>query len=71
MRNRPCPILIRASGFCMACDSRFTDELVLRYPDRALPCGYADFEVRHLHDAQPPQKRAIPPAGQQAKDRLT
>lgn len=40
--------LLRTSGTCLACDSRFTDELVLALPARAVPGGWAYVELRHV-----------------------
>jgi hypothetical protein len=40
--------LVRTSGTCCRCDSRFVDELVVRVPSRALPGGFPYIELRHL-----------------------
>jgi hypothetical protein len=39
---------VRATGFCVACDHRFTNEEVLRLPCDWLPGRYAYLEPRHL-----------------------
>ena len=39
---------VRATGFCIACDSRFSNELVARIRSRAAPSGWAYIELRHL-----------------------
>jgi len=40
--------IVRASGFCIVCDFRFTDEVVLRFREPALPGGWGYVETRHL-----------------------
>jgi hypothetical protein len=57
--------LVRATGVCCACDSRFRDELVLAVRDRRMPAGVVYLELRHvlappfprLSQAQPPRRR--------------
>lgn len=44
----PTAELVRTSGFCSACDSRFTDELAYRFPAVDRPDGVALVEARHL-----------------------
>ena len=57
--------IVRASGVCSTCDSRFRDELVLRIPESCVPGGYIYIELRHLHEAArtgpPDRKLARPP----------
>ena len=43
--------LVRTSGFCVWCDSRFTDELVWRVPHTAVPGGVVYVERRHVESA--------------------
>jgi len=43
--------LVRTSGFCVWCDSRFTNELVWRIPHTAFPGGAVYVEQRHLKNA--------------------
>jgi hypothetical protein len=42
--------LVRASGYCAACDFRFTNEVVARFPSPESPGGYAYVELRHLEE---------------------
>jgi hypothetical protein len=48
--NQPTLIaeIVRASGYCTACDFRFTDEVVARFPSPGSPAGYAYVELRYL-----------------------
>ena len=43
--------LVRASGLCVSCDTRFTDELVWRVADSAAPGGVVYVERRHVEPA--------------------
>jgi hypothetical protein len=43
--------IVRATGLCVICDFKFIDEVVARYPDRAMPGGWAYIELRHLGPA--------------------
>lgn len=49
----PQPEIVRASGFCCLCDSRFSEELVLRFQEPALPGGWGYIELRHLEEPSP------------------
>jgi hypothetical protein len=40
--------IVRASGLCCRCDSRFTDELVVALSDSRVPGGVVFVELRHL-----------------------
>jgi hypothetical protein len=40
--------LVRATGMCIACDSRFRDELAARIQSPCAPSGWAYIELRHL-----------------------
>jgi hypothetical protein len=40
--------LVRASGLCAWCDSRFINEIVWRIPDSAIPGGVLYIESRHF-----------------------
>jgi hypothetical protein len=42
--------LVRATGFCCVCDSRFKDAFVVRYLNSSMPGGWAYVEPRHLRD---------------------
>jgi hypothetical protein len=44
--------LVRATGICARCDSRFTDQIVARYPAPSLPTRVAYVELRHLDAAE-------------------
>jgi hypothetical protein len=50
MRCRPFleGTVVRATGFCVHCDSWFRDAWVLKYRDAALPGGWAYCECWHL-----------------------
>ena len=52
------PAIVRASGVCIACDSTFCDELVVRYRDSATPSGWALLELRHLRPGRDSAPRA-------------
>src|SRR4051812_43510767 len=54
--------ILRTSGFCCMCDSRFSDELVLAVPDDALPTGWAYYELRHLPQGRGFSRRDVAPA---------
>jgi hypothetical protein len=43
--------IVRATGLCVRCDFKFINEVVARYPDRAMPGGWAYVELRHLDAA--------------------
>jgi hypothetical protein len=53
MPQPPEPEIVRASGFCCLCDSRFSDEVVLRFREPALPGGWGYIELRHLEVPSP------------------
>lgn len=40
--------VVRTSGLCSICDFKFRDEVVARYPEPAMPGGWAYVELRHL-----------------------
>src|SRR5438034_3932273 len=40
--------LVRTSGVCCLCDTRFSDQEVVAIADQALPDGWAYYELRHL-----------------------
>jgi hypothetical protein len=44
--------IVRASGVCCHCDSRFRDEVVVRIADQAVPSGFVYIELRHLASAR-------------------
>lgn len=46
--SRAATEIVRASGFCVVCEYRFTDEVVARFPARSLVGGYGYVELRHL-----------------------
>ncbi len=48
MCPRPPFEIVRASGCCAACDHRFVNELVARYPSGSAANGFAYVELRHL-----------------------
>jgi hypothetical protein len=33
--------IVRATGLCVACDFKFINEVIARYPDGAMPGGWA------------------------------
>jgi len=39
---------VRATWLCLLCDFKFVDEVVARYPEPAMPDGFAYIELRHL-----------------------
>jgi hypothetical protein len=45
--------IVRATGVCCRCDSRFRDEVVLAVVDARVPSGVAFIELRHLEDLDP------------------
>src|SRR3954447_4084514 len=49
MPRRECRV-VRTSGLCCVCDSRFRDQEVLALRDEALPRGWAYVELRHVSD---------------------
>lgn len=42
--------IVRATGTCCACDTKFYDKDVARMPSPCAPCGWAYMELRHLPD---------------------
>jgi hypothetical protein len=44
--------IVRATGICCRCDSRFYDELVLAIIDPRVPSGVVFIELRHLMDRE-------------------
>src|SRR4051812_21809938 len=54
--------IVRGSGVCCLCYSRFRNELVLAVPDRALPNGWSYYELRHLR-AGPRTPDRVPAGG--------
>ena len=56
--------IVRASGVCSTCDSRFRDERVLRICEPCVPAGYIYIELRHFKEADPPGRGRLSRAPQ-------
>lgn len=61
--------IVRATGVCCRCDSRFHDEVVLAVIDPRVPSGIVFIELRHLGDLDP-DLRIGRPRREPALDRL-
>jgi hypothetical protein len=60
MAENSAPEIVRASGFGVVCDHRFTDEVVARYPSASVPGGHAYVELRHLSANAAIRRRVLP-----------
>ena len=58
--------IVRATGVCCRCDSRFYDELVVAVVDQRVPSGVVFIELRHLADIQEGLRIEVPLHGPNA-----